>query len=105
MFTLDHERSRNLSAAPGARPGIHSHVGTDSTSCAACHNQPAIGGAGGLVANVSVLAQTLAALLIQSRLSSPTRRQARGERLGRYRDARPSNEKRWRVCTCHRDRG
>jgi hypothetical protein len=33
--------------------------GPDSTSCADCHNQPTIGGAGGFVANVFVLAQTL----------------------------------------------
>jgi Di-haem oxidoreductase, putative peroxidase len=33
--------------------------GPDSTSCADCHNQPAIGGAGGFVANVFVLAQVL----------------------------------------------
>ena len=33
--------------------------GPDSTSCADCHNQPIIGGAGGFVANVFVLAQTL----------------------------------------------
>ncbi len=31
----------------------------DATSCADCHHQPAIGGAGGLVANVFVLAQNL----------------------------------------------
>src|SRR5262245_66531142 len=33
--------------------------GPDSTSCADCHNQPTIGGAGGFVANVFVLAQVL----------------------------------------------
>src|SRR5215468_1203509 len=33
--------------------------GTDATSCADCHNQPTIGGAGGFVANVFVLAQVL----------------------------------------------
>lgn len=33
--------------------------GPDATSCADCHNQPFIGGAGGFVANVFVLAQTL----------------------------------------------
>lgn len=33
--------------------------GPDSTSCADCHHQPSIGGAGGFVANVFVLAQTL----------------------------------------------
>jgi len=31
--------------------------GPDSTSCADCHNQPFVGGAGGFVANVFVLAQ------------------------------------------------
>jgi len=38
-------------------PGFIRTSGTDSTSCADCHNQPAIGGAGGFVANVFVLAQ------------------------------------------------
>jgi hypothetical protein len=33
--------------------------GPDSTSCADCHHQPGIGGAGGFVANVFVLAQVL----------------------------------------------
>ena len=33
--------------------------GPDATSCADCHFQPTIGGAGGFVANVFVLAQTL----------------------------------------------
>lgn len=33
--------------------------GPDSTSCADCHHQPGIGGAGGFVANVFVLAQNL----------------------------------------------
>jgi hypothetical protein len=33
--------------------------GPDATSCADCHNQPTIGGAGGFVANVFVLAQTI----------------------------------------------
>jgi Di-haem oxidoreductase, putative peroxidase len=40
-------------------PGFIRTSGIDSTSCADCHNQPAIGGAGGFVANVFVLAQTL----------------------------------------------
>jgi len=40
-------------------PGFIRTSGTDSTSCADCHNQPAIGGAGGFVANVFVLAQNL----------------------------------------------
>ena len=40
-------------------PGFIRTSGTDSTSCADCHNQPTIGGAGGFVANVFVLAQTL----------------------------------------------
>src|SRR5499426_959063 len=33
--------------------------GPDATSCADCHHQPVIGGAGGFVANVFVLAQVL----------------------------------------------
>src|SRR5262249_53381661 len=33
--------------------------GTDSNSCADCHNTPTVGGSGGFVANVFVLAQTL----------------------------------------------
>jgi cytochrome c peroxidase len=40
-------------------PGFIRTSGTDSTSCADCHNQPTVGGAGGFVANVFVLAQTL----------------------------------------------
>lgn len=40
-------------------PGFIRTSGTDSTSCADCHNQPTIGGAGGFVTNVFVLAQTL----------------------------------------------
>src|SRR5260370_12521136 len=40
-------------------PGFLRTSGTDSTSCAHCHNQPTIGGAGGFVANVFVLAQNL----------------------------------------------
>src|SRR6266404_329495 len=44
---------------PSHDPGFIRTSGTDSTSCADCHNQPAIGGAGGFVANVFVLAQTL----------------------------------------------
>src|SRR6266571_1064056 len=40
-------------------PGFIRTSGTDSTSCVDCHNQPTIGGAGGFVANVFVLAQTL----------------------------------------------
>jgi hypothetical protein len=40
-------------------PGFIRTSGTDSTSCADCHNQPTIGGAGGFVGNVFVLAQTL----------------------------------------------
>lgn len=33
--------------------------GPDATSCADCHNQPTVGGAGGFVSNVFVLAQNL----------------------------------------------
>ncbi len=44
---------------PSHDPGFIRTSGTDSTSCADCHNQPTIGGAGGFVANVFVLAQTL----------------------------------------------
>lgn len=40
-------------------PGFLRTSGPDSTSCADCHTQPTIGGAGGFVANVFVLAQTL----------------------------------------------
>jgi hypothetical protein len=41
------------------RPGFVRTSGADSTSCSDCHNQPALGGAGGFVANVFVLAQNL----------------------------------------------
>lgn len=44
---------------PSHDPGFLRTSGPDSTSCADCHNQPTIGGAGGFVANVFVLAQTL----------------------------------------------
>ena len=44
---------------PSHDPGFIRTSGTDSTSCADCHNQPTIGGAGGFVANVFVLAQVL----------------------------------------------
>jgi len=44
---------------PGNDAGFLRTSGPDATSCADCHNQPAIGGAGGFVANVFVLAQTL----------------------------------------------
>jgi hypothetical protein len=44
---------------PSHNPGFLRTSGTDSTSCADCHNQPTIGGAGGFVANVFVLAQVL----------------------------------------------
>jgi Di-haem oxidoreductase, putative peroxidase len=44
---------------PSHDPGFIRTSGTDSTSCADCHNQPTIGGAGGFVANVFVLAQNL----------------------------------------------
>src|SRR5712691_11565786 len=40
-------------------PGFIRTSGPDSTSCADCHTQPTIGGAGGFVANVFVLAQNL----------------------------------------------
>jgi hypothetical protein len=40
-------------------PGFIRTSGPDSTSCADCHNQPTVGGAGGFVANVFVLAQVL----------------------------------------------
>jgi hypothetical protein len=39
--------------------GLLRTSGPDSTSCADCHNQPMVGGAGGFVANVFVLAQNL----------------------------------------------
>jgi hypothetical protein len=44
---------------PSHEPGFIRTSGTDSTSCADCHNQPTVGGAGGFVANVFVLAQNL----------------------------------------------
>lgn len=49
---------------PTKRDPLHSFPflrtsGPDATSCADCHNQPTVGGAGGFVANVFVLAQTL----------------------------------------------
>src|SRR5215813_12875267 len=44
---------------PSHDPGFIRTSGTDSTSCADCHNQPFVGGAGGFVANVFVLAQVL----------------------------------------------
>jgi len=44
---------------PSHNPGFLRTSGTDSTSCADCHNQPTVGGAGGFVANVFVLAQIL----------------------------------------------
>lgn len=44
---------------PSNDPGFIRTSGTDSTSCADCHNQPAVGGAGGFVSNVFVLAQNL----------------------------------------------
>src|SRR5499433_3322694 len=44
---------------PSHNPGFLRTSGTDATSCADCHNQPTVGGAGGFVANVFVLAQVL----------------------------------------------
>jgi hypothetical protein len=44
---------------PSHNPGFIRTSGTDSNSCADCHNTPTVGGAGGFVANVFVLAQTL----------------------------------------------
>src|SRR5215813_4243780 len=44
---------------PSHNPGFLRTSGTDATSCADCHNQPTVGGAGGFVANVFVLAQLL----------------------------------------------
>ena len=44
---------------PSHDPGFLRTSGTDATSCADCHNQPTVGGAGGFVANVFVLAQVL----------------------------------------------
>ncbi len=40
-------------------PGFLRTSGTDSTGCADCHSQPTVGGAGGFVSNVFVLAQVL----------------------------------------------
>jgi hypothetical protein len=44
---------------PSHSPGFLRTSGTDSNSCADCHNTPTVGGAGGFVANVFVLAQNL----------------------------------------------
>src|SRR5262249_31794813 len=44
---------------PSHNPGFLRTSGTDATSCADCHNQPTVGGAGGFVTNVFVLAQNL----------------------------------------------
>jgi len=44
---------------PANNPGFIRTSGPDATSCADCHHQPTIGGAGGFVANVFVLAQNL----------------------------------------------
>lgn len=44
---------------PSHDPGFIRTSGTDATSCADCHNQPTVGGAGGFTANVFVLAQLL----------------------------------------------
>src|SRR5262249_51257072 len=44
---------------PSPNRGFLRTSGTDATSCADCHNQPTVGGAGGFVANVFVLAQVL----------------------------------------------
>jgi hypothetical protein len=44
---------------PSHDPGFIRTSGTDSNSCADCHNTPTVGGSGGFVANVFVLAQTL----------------------------------------------
>src|SRR5881397_3737259 len=43
----------------GSAPAMIRTSGPDSNSCAGCHNQPRVGGAGDFVANVFVLAQTL----------------------------------------------
>ncbi|HXG67947.1 MAG TPA: di-heme oxidoredictase family protein [Blastocatellia bacterium] len=42
---------------PSHDSGFLRTSGPDATSCADCHNQPTVGGAGGFVANVFVLAQ------------------------------------------------
>src|SRR5262245_61966951 len=44
---------------PSHNPGFLRTSGTDATSCADCHNQPTVGGAGGFVPNVFVLAHVL----------------------------------------------
>src|SRR5438309_12103304 len=44
---------------PGSAPAMIRTSAPDSNSCAGCHNQPRIGGAGDFVANVFVLAQNL----------------------------------------------
>lgn len=42
---------------PRNNPGFLRTSGVDANSCAGCHNQPSVGGAGDFVANVFVLAQ------------------------------------------------
>lgn len=44
---------------PHGQPDFLRTSGPDANSCAGCHNQPSSGGAGDIVANVFVLAQTL----------------------------------------------
>src|SRR5262245_4025451 len=43
----------------GSAPAMIRTSAPDASSCAGCHNQPRVGGAGDFVANVFVLAQTL----------------------------------------------
>src|SRR5262245_26294760 len=66
-WTMHEGQGRPASTGAGAptwRNPLHNipftrTSGPDATSCADCHNQPFVGGAGGFVANVFVLAQTL----------------------------------------------
>src|SRR3954465_540008 len=52
-------RGDGLPLVPGSAPRFIRTSGPDANSCAGCHNDPFIGGAGDIVANVFVLAQTL----------------------------------------------
>lgn len=52
-------RGDGVPRVPGSAPRFIRTSGPDSNSCAGCHNDPFVGGAGDIVANVFVLAQTL----------------------------------------------
>src|SRR5947207_1241802 len=52
-------RGDGIARVPGSAPAFIRTSGPDSNSCAGCHNDPSSGGAGDIVANVFVLAQSL----------------------------------------------